>query len=128
MLNANIENMEQEIEYLKNNNGMKGLSYDGISTSPTNEIKSSTESIALSNIEAIDYLERMILKAKMDIEKVDRVLEVLEERERIIIKEWYINNKYWYQITPLVFTEERRCRTIKTNAIKKMIVGIYGDK
>ncbi len=49
-------------------------------------------------------------------------------REKIILIEKYINAKPWYNVTPLVFTEERQCRTIKSQAIHKMIIGMYGSK
>ena len=128
MTKINITNMQKEIEYLEKNDGMKGLAYDGISTSPTNERKSSTENIALSNMEAITYLERMITKSTLEIEAIDRALEGLEEREKIILIEKYVKANPWYKITPLVFTEERQCRNIRKKAIHKMITGMYGSK
>lgn len=128
MTKINITNMEMEIEYLKNNDGMKGLSYDGISTSPTNERKSSTESIALGNMEAVAYFERSIQKAKLEIESIDRALEGLEEREKKVLIEKYVNAKEWWQVATVVRHGERYCRTIRSNAINKLIIGVYGGK
>ena len=126
MLNINIENMKAEIEYLNKHDGMSGLSYDGISTSPTNEIKSATENTALSNIELIFYLERTIDTGILEIEAVDRALEGLTSIERTIIEEKYINSKQWWQVASMVCYSERHCKRIRTDAIDRMAVGIYG--
>lgn len=126
MSKVNITNMELEIEYLKNNDGIKGLNYDGISTSPTNEIKSSTELSALGNMEKIQYLERMIQKAKLEIESIDRALGVLTYKERTMIELRYIKVMKWKSIENETNYAERHCRRIKNIAIKKMIIGIFG--
>lgn len=128
MLKINVINMEMEIEYLKNNDGMKGLSYDGISTSPTNETKSSTENIALSNMEAVTYLQRMITKATLEIESIDRALEGLESNEKVLLIERYVNNKEWWKVASIVKYSERHCKRIRTDAINKLAVGLYGNK
>ena len=128
MSKISITNMEMEIEYLKKNDGMKGLSYDGISTSPTNERKSSTESIALGNMEAVAYLERLIQKAKLEIESIDRSLGVLEEVERIVLTERYISNKQWWKVAAIVCYSERHCKRIRADAVNKLAVGLYGGE
>ena len=128
MMKISIENMKREIEYLSENDGMSGISYDGISTSPTNECKSATENTALANIEKIHYLERMIQRATLKIESIDRALEGLDKTERAVIEEKYINNKQWWQVSSVVCYGERHCRNIRRVAIEKIIVGIYGKR
>lgn len=126
MLKINIENMEQEIDYIQNNCGTTGVNYDGVSTSPTFKINSATEDTALSNIEKIQQLQDMIKKATLEINSVDRALEGLEEVERTILIEKYINAKQWWQVSGVVYLGERQCRNIRKAAIEKMIIGIYG--
>ena len=53
MMKVHIENIEEEIKFVKGDIGLQGISYDGISTSPTNEIKSSVENTVLSIQEEI---------------------------------------------------------------------------
>jgi len=48
MFKISIENMKEEIEYLESEDGMTGISYDGISTSPTHKFSSITENTVLS--------------------------------------------------------------------------------
>lgn len=126
MININIQNMTAEIEFLGKEDGMVGISYDGIRVSETNEFRSATENIAIANMEKIHYLERLIEKAKLEIESIDRALEGLEEREKTVIIERYINSKQWWQVSGVVFLGERQCKRIRSEAIKKIVTGMYG--
>lgn len=127
MKKIKIENLEKEIEYVKEDNELKGISYDGVSTSPTNEVKSIVESTVLGNLEKIEYLEHLIKRHRIDIEKLDRSLEGLEEVERTVVVEKYINSKQWWQVASKVKHGERYCRTIRKNAIDKLVIGVYGE-
>lgn len=126
MIKVNIENNELEIEYLKNEDGMKGISYDGISTSPTNEFKSATEDIALSNAEKIHYLQHIINKDKRLIDSIDRSLGGLTEKERKIIEQKYLDGKQWGYVASMLDLSESTAKRYRRNAINKLVVGIYG--
>ena len=128
MFKISIENMEQEIHYIKNNCGLSALNYDGISTSPTFKISSMTENIALSNSEKIEFLEHNIKRNKMQIDIIDRSLEALTESETTILKLRYIEGKQWWQVGSVVRYGERHCKRVRTGAIEKMVTGIYGIK
>lgn len=127
MLKISIENKQQEIEYLKEEDGLSGISYDDISTSPTNKFSSSTEDTALSNTEKIHYLEHSIEGIRRQIESIDRAMEGLTDTERIVIQEKYINSKQWWQVSSVVHLGERQCRNIRKAAIEKMIIGMYDN-
>lgn len=126
MMKINIENIEEKIEFTKGDIGLKGIVYDGISTSPTNEIKSSVETTVLSIQEEVHFLTRNIERLTMTIESVDRALEGLEETERNVVIEKYVNAKQWWEVASIVRYSERHCKNIRKRAIDKMIVGIYG--
>lgn len=126
MLEISIKNMKQEIDYLEKEDGMSGISYDGISTSKTNECKSSTESTVLSNMEKIHYLEHSILRATRQIESVDRVMDGLNDVERIVIEQRYIDGKQWWQVAYKANYGERHCKRLRSEAIEKMVIGIFG--
>ena len=125
-MKIHIENTHQEIEFIKGDIGLKGINYDGISTSPTNEIKSSVEQSVLSIQEKVHFLERDIERLVVDIEKIDRALEALEEAERTVVIEKYINAKQWWQVASKVCYSESYARAIRRNAINKLVKGIYG--
>lgn len=126
MMKISIKNIQEEIEFVKGDIGLQGISYDGVSVSPTNQIKSSVEDTVLSIQENVHFLERNIERLEADISKIDRALEGLEERERTVIIEKYINAKQWWQVAGIVRYSERHCKNIRTESIRKMIVGIYG--
>ncbi|OZV10776.1 hypothetical protein CIW83_18325 [Tissierella sp. P1] len=128
MFEISIENMEQEIEYLEKEDGMTGISYDGISTSPTHKFSSITEDAALSNSEKIQFLQRNIERNRRQLEKIDRAMMGLSEVERIILEQKYIEGKQWWQVAHKAGYSERQCRNIRKDAINKMIIGIFGDK
>ncbi|NLY46846.1 MAG: hypothetical protein GX053_12795 [Tissierella sp.] len=128
MIEISIENMEQEIEYLKNNDGTSGLSYDGISTSPTNKTSNPTENVALSNSEKIHYLEHNIRKNKRLLDSVNRALEGLTNTERIILQQKYIEGKQWWQVSAMAGYSESWSKSVRKEAINKLIIGMYGER
>lgn len=128
MLKINIQNLEQEIAFIKDDITLKGVDYDSISVSPTNEIKSVVENEVLSRTEKIEYLEHIIKRHRKDIEKLERALEGLEDIEHTIVVEKYINAKQWWQVASIVRFNERWCRELRKRAIDKLVVGIYGDR
>lgn len=127
MLVISIANMEQEIDHLNKEDGMSGIAYDSISTSPTNKFSSSTEDVALSNSEKIHYLEHSIERIKRQIESIDRAMKGLTEIERIIIKERYIEGRQWYVVAYKSDCSESTGKRYRRSAINKLIIGIYGE-
>lgn len=129
MFKISIENMRNEIEFLENEeDGMTGINYDGISTSPTHKFSSITEDAALSKSEKIDYLEHSIRRIESTLEGIDRALEGLSDIERNVIVERYIEGLQWWQVGYKVKYSERHCKRIRTDAINKLAIGLNGDK
>lgn len=129
MMKISIENMKQEIEYIKQNeDGISGIDYDGISTSKTHKFTSMVEDTVLSRSEKIHYLERNIAHNKRQIKKVDKAMEGLSDDERTVIIGKYIEGKQWWQVAGMVRYSETHSKRIRRNAINKLIIGIYGKK
>lgn len=118
--------MQEEIEFIQNDYGIQGISYDGIATSPTHKFSSSVENTALSKSEKIHYLECQIENMQRDIDMVDRTLKGLTQLERDVVTEKYINSKQWWQVGSKVRFSESWCKKIRKRAIDKMVVGVYG--
>lgn len=125
MIKINIENTKDEIEYVSQDITLQGISYDTIKVD-TNENSSSTEDTALSIMDKVEKLKNKIKKLELLLEIIHRSLNELEERERVVLVEKYINAKDWWQVSGKVFIGERQCRNIRRDAINKMIAGIYG--
>lgn len=128
MFKISIENMNKEIEFIRREDGSRGIGYDGISSSPTNQFSSATEDTALSNIEKIDYLEHSIRRIGNKIERIDRTLEGLTEEEKKIISGRYIEGHQWYIVAYEVGYSERHCKRLRNEAIEKIIIGLHGGK
>lgn len=127
MFEISIKNMQQEIEFLKSEDGGRGIAYDSIPISPTNKFSSSTEDIALSVTEKIDYLEHSIRRMNAKLESIDKAMEGLTEAEKDIIRKKYMLGKQWYVIAYEVSYNERWCKELRKRAISKMTIGIFGD-
>lgn len=128
MMQASIENMQDEIEYIKKEDGMTGISYDRVSTSPTYSFSSSVEDTALSKSEKIHYLELQMEGVKRQLERIDRAMKGLTETERIIIEEKYIKGRQWWQVGYKANCSESTGKRHRRNAINKLIIGLYGEK
>ena len=127
MLKISIENLNKEIELIKNNDGVTGINYDTIPTSSTNVISSITENTALSNTEKVDFLEHNIKRIENKVERIERAMQGLTEVERQIVQSKYIEGKQWYIVAYKVSYSERQCRNIRRTAIEKIALGIFGD-
>ena len=126
MYKISIENLEIEIEYIKEEDGLKGIGFEGISTSPTNVTSDITSDTVLSKMEKIEYLERTIEQNRRKVESIDKALEGLEDTERIVVIERYIEAKQWWQVASKVCYSESYSRTLRRKAVNKMVIGIFG--
>ncbi|WIV11380.1 sigma factor-like helix-turn-helix DNA-binding protein [Proteiniborus sp. MB09-C3] len=128
MLKINIEIADKQLEELKNEDGMTAISYDGIQTSATNKISSMTEIVAERNIAKEELIIKRKEKLLEKLNKLDRLLEELKETEQKIVSMYYIEGWQWWQIAYEVKYSERHCKRIRTEAIRKLAVGLYGEK
>ena len=122
-----IENCQLDIDYLKEESGVKGISYDDTSTSSTNKINSIVEDVTLANIEKVEFLEREIQRHTNKVEKIESTLEELTSIQRKVIEMFYIEDKLWWQVASEVGYSEVTCRRIRSEGIKKLIVGMFGN-
>lgn len=126
MLHISIENMEQDIRYLKEEDGLKGIGFEGISTSPTNVTSDVVGDTVISKMEKIEYLERTIEQNRRKIESIDKALEGLEDTERVVVIERYIEAKQWWQVASVVRYSESHSKYIRKKAVDKLVIGIFG--
>lgn len=127
MLKINIENMEKEIEYLQDQDGITAVSTEGIGGN-TNAISDVTEKTALHNLDEKSRLEKKMKRARLEVESVDRALNGLNEIERKVVMAKYMNALQWWQVSGIVFIGERQCRNIRKQAIEKIIIGVFGKE
>lgn len=128
MILISIENLKEDIELLKEECGVGSIDTEKENLSKTYKFSSVVENTALSTMEQIEYLEMSIRKMEGQIEGVDKALRGLSEEERIILVEKYIEGRQWWQVASKVRYSERWCKSLRTDAIKKMALGIFGER
>lgn len=125
MIKISITNMEEEIEFYKEQDGITGIS-SGEGGGGGNKITSKTEDTALRNIEEVKELKSEIRKTTLDIDRLERSLEGLNTIDRQIVEGYYIDDLEWWQVAYSVGYGERQCRRLRTKAINKLVRGVYG--
>lgn len=128
MFKCYLETTDKEILMLSENDGMKGIAYDGISTSNTNMTSDRVGDVAISNLDRLKELQDKKHKLQKKIDVIDRVLSELTEIERTIIEMKYFECKPWCKIAYEVKYSERQCRNIRKAAIDKISIGLYGEE
>ena len=128
MLKINIEILNHKLEELKEEEGMKGVAYDDVKISETNKFHSQTEETAINNIGLEELINKKKEKLQSKLDMLDKLTEGLNEVEREIIRMYYIEGKQWWQIAYEVKYSERHCRRIRSEAICKLAVGLYGEE
>ncbi len=128
MLKINIEILSHQLEELKKEEGMKGINYDDVKISKTNKFHSQTEETAINNIELEKLINKKKEKLQSKLDMLDKLTEGLNKVEREIIRMYYIEGKQWWQIAYEVKYSERHCRRIRSEAICKLAVGLYGEE
>ncbi len=128
MLKINIEILNHQLEELKKEEGMKGINYDDVKISKTNKFHSQTEETAINNIELEKLINKKKEKLQSKLDMLDKLTEGLNKVEREIIRMCYIEGKQWWQIAYEVKYSERHCRRIRSEAICKLAVGLYGEE
>ncbi len=128
MLKLNIEIIYKQLGELKEEDGLTSISLDGVSTSKTNKIHSQTEDTVMRRIEAEELLRKRKEKLESKLETINKLLTGLNDIERRIIVMYYIHGFQWWQIAYKVKYSERHCRRIRSEAICKLAVGLYGEE
>lgn len=126
MLRINIQIADKQLENLKEEDGMHAINYDKGKISNTFKVNCPTEETAIKNIEKetliVEKREKLISK----LETLQLLISGLSDIERKIIDMYYIEGKQWWQIAYEVKYSERHCRRIRSDAIGKLAVGLYG--
>lgn len=116
-----IETISLEIIYINGDITLSGIDYEGISVSPTNEVKSVVENECLSMIEKIENLEDVRRRLIGTLEDVDKWLDSLSEKEKKVIREYYINNNTWETVSEIIGFSSKQCGRIRNGAIGKIV-------
>ena len=106
-LKAHIKVIEKQVK-LYENDGMKAISFDGIHSSPTNDVKSMVENIAIKNIEEVEKMQKEKETIQAILSTIEIAVNSLRDEEKRIIELYYFENKrlrFW-QIGMVVHRSE----------------------
>ena len=95
-LKFKLETLELKIQREKNaiDGGLKGISYDTIRVSSTNNMSSSVENEIIRKEERLELLEKTKEKIQKDLDELNRVLGMLDQREKQLFELYYLPRKY----------------------------------
>lgn len=124
---ASIDNLEEDLELLRESDGLGAIDYDQVSAGSTNKINNIVENIGLSNIEKEHYVNHLIKRNESKINSIDRALAALKEEEAQVIRDWYFKNRTADYIADSIGVSTSTLYRIKNQALDYMAVSIYGD-
>ncbi|NBI05777.1 hypothetical protein [Senegalia massiliensis] len=122
----NILNMKEQLECLKNEDGVNCINYEGEKTSETNKITRQLEEQAIRNIKKEKQLKYKIKTTQHEVNKIDRALEGLTDIEKKVIELRYIKGYQWFNIAYEAQYNERWCKEIRTQALQKISISLFG--
>lgn len=123
-MKAGIENLKKTIDDIAE--GDMGVSYDKDPSGPTNKFNSTVEN-AVIKIDKLNIKHRIKVMQNI-VNNVDRALESLMEIEREVVINRCMKGRYYYQFCYKINVSERTARRIKKEALRKMIIVIFGKE
>lgn len=118
------EMIEQDKLLLEEEVSLKGLSYDNEKVGKTNKFHSETEQEIINKYEIEKRLKNNIMKLK----KIDAAMRLLSAVQRTIIKDFYIEQNGWIQLSYKVSMSIRQCQRERDKALSKLNMYLYGEK
>lgn len=85
------------------------------------DVSSTVENKVMKKLEMEDELKRNIKESELELKKLDNLLSVLDQREKTIIEERYINRLNYNYLVGALDREYNTIKAIERQAFKKMI-------
>ena len=125
---AEIKILKKDLEILENDyRGVGSIGYEEKS-GPTNAFNSDVENEVIKRAEKIQRLKHKIRLKEIDIEKIDVVLEALNDNDKYLIKEYYMNKKQLKFISSEIGLAESYASAYKSNLINKIVNIIFNEE
>lgn len=133
-LKKHNELLKKQIRHYENrqlaDDGLCGISYDGISISKTYNFSSIVEKMAIKTI--TEYEEKKVASREYDIllDIVQSAIDTLNPQEKRLIKLYYLSEEKfnWRTISSVLYVSETYCRKeLKEKALKNLTIIINGS-
>ena len=112
------KDLRYRIDYLKNNIGLKGVSYE--QSTGGSGISKTTERQALIITEAEEKLDNFLKMRGIEIERIENALKILTVKEREIIEAKHFTDDNWETVSYIAKKSVKQCKRIEVEALKKM--------
>lgn len=127
-LTTELKLKQIELEHIRTNDGITAITYELTPPSQTNVITSKVEQVGDNNLEREKQLLGEIRRLQMNMQKIENVLEILNDVEREIIRLRYTEDKPWGYIADVLDYSEKHCQRMGRHAIMKVTSLLFGIK
>lgn len=117
----------RELENIRSNDGLRGVTHS-IAQSQNNSISSKVECIGEKNIEHEQEILREFNKLEVEVLRIEKALNELEEIERQVIELKYFKCKNWGYVADAVHYSEIHTKRIGKDAVTKICTSLFGIK
>lgn len=124
-MNAEIKNIDIEIEELENNYLECGAITYEEKSSPTNKFNSLVENETINKIYKPGELEKKKHKLEVQLKKIDNALDTLTEDEMNLVKLRYFDKLQFKVICQRICMSEMYCVYLKSKIVNKLIHLIF---
>lgn len=125
-IKMSIVNLERQLQELEGDISVQAMDLAREASTNSYYGTSSVEELAMIREEKRNKLKRKLTLSKRYIFQIDSGMEVLCEAEKQIIELRYFQQYPWYRVAYEAQYNERWCRELKSRALKKMKLAIYG--
>lgn len=122
---AYLQAQENKLKLLEEEYNISGVSFDGVGSS--GEISDTTGNTALNIFEQRVEVERVIKRVGHRIDHLEDVLENLTDKERTILVMFYVEHQPMWKIRKTICYEKTQTNKIKSEAMAKLVRGLYGE-
>lgn len=128
VLKVDLKNLEIDLEEAQEVVGIKGESSNEKAGSPTHAFSSSVENEVIQRQKKIEHIKMQINQKEREIAKIENVLQILTEREMMMVefryfKDYSINRVCeLLEITPTTFSNRK-----KKIIVKKLMPRFFTD-
>ncbi|HHX62336.1 MAG TPA: DUF722 domain-containing protein [Epulopiscium sp.] len=118
-----------ELEHVRTNDGISSATYDDVG-GMGGDNTSKVEKVGERNMMQAEELEEAISEIRLNIDRIDKVLEVLMDTEREVIEKRFIsrNKKDWCIIAEDLGYSVRQAQRIEKQALTKITSLLFGTK
>lgn len=129
-LNSLQDRIKKAQKTLTSESGMKGISYEGITTSKSYKFNSIVEDQVINELDKLEQLKLEAQVYKDIVKRIEDAVESLQIEERRVIKLYYMNEEKitWQQVADIVKSTDAYCRNkINPRALKDLSIALFGD-